>query len=79
MSNAAKLAGAFAAALDIDVGSVTDDLEYNSIPEWDSVAHMGLVAELERVFQVLLDTDQIIEMSSVAKVKEILGKYGVTF
>ncbi len=54
-------------------------LQYNSIVEWDSVAHMALVAEIERVFDIMLDTDDIIDMSSVAKVKEILGKYDVKF
>lgn len=79
MPNSAKLAMAFADALEIDAGSVCNDLQYNSIPEWDSVAHMTLVAELEKVFNVMLDTDQIIDMSSVAKAKQILAQHGVEF
>ena len=42
-----------------------------------SVAHMGLIAQLEDCYGVLLDTDDIIDMSSVAKAREILAKYGV--
>lgn len=67
----------FADALGIDIGSVSDQLAYNSIPQWDSVAHMGLIAQLEDCYGVLLDTDDIIDMSSVAKAREILAKYGV--
>ncbi|MGE6177268.1 acyl carrier protein [Aeromonas salmonicida] len=67
----------FADALGIDVGTVSDGLAYNSIPQWDSVAHMSLIAQLEDCYGVLLDTDDIIDMSSVAKAREILAKYGV--
>lgn len=66
----------FARALDIPVDSVSDELAYNTIPQWDSVAHMGLVAELENTFDVMLDTDDIIELSSVARAREILRKNG---
>lgn len=67
----------FADALGIDVRTVSDSLTYNSIPQWDSVAHMGLIAQLEDHYGVLLDTDDIIDMSSVAKAREILTKYEV--
>lgn len=69
----------FAGSLGIDTNQVVDDLAYNSIPQWDSVAHMTLVAELEDAFDIMLDTDDIIDMSSVTKAKEILEKHGVTF
>ena len=69
----------FTEALGLDIGSVSDGLAYNSIPQWDSVAHMGLIAQLEDNYGVLLDTDDIIDMSSVGKAREILAKYGVAF
>jgi hypothetical protein len=40
---------------------------------------MILIAELENSFNVMLDTDDIIDMSSVAMAKEILGKYDIEF
>ena len=40
---------------------------------------MLLIAELENTFNVMLDTDDIIDLSSVAKAKEILAKHGITF
>lgn len=77
--NFSKLIGAFSEALMIDKSRVSDGLEYNSIKEWDSVAHMTLVAALEEAFDIMLDTDDIIDMSSVGKSKEILAKYDVSF
>lgn len=72
-----QLVQIFADALGIQVEQVSDSLSYQGIPQWDSVAHMGLIAQLEDHYGVLLDTDDIIDMSSVAKAREILAKYGV--
>jgi len=79
MSNEERLVKAFSEALDIDSSLVVDNLQYNSIPEWDSIAHMALVAALESEFDIMMDTDDIIDMSSVQKAKEILAKYEVSF
>jgi len=77
--NEQKLKDAFVEALGIDESQVTDELIYNSISEWDSIAHMALIAEIDDVFDTMLDTDDVIDMSSFAKAKEILAKYDVAF
>jgi len=79
MNNQEKLIQAFATALAIPTASVMDTLTYESIPQWDSVAHMALVTELESVFDVMLDTDEILAMSSVAIARDIVAKHGVKF
>lgn len=79
MTNNQKLQQAFVNALAIDADQVTDELAYNTIPEWDSTAHMILIAELEDTFEVMLDTDDIIDMSSVLKARQILAKYDTQF
>lgn len=76
-SNHAKLITAFATALVLPESAIHDELTYNNVKEWDSTAHMLLIAELENAFNVMLDTDDIIDMSSVAKARTILTKYGV--
>ena len=77
--NRQKLITCFTEALNIPASQVVDPLAYQSIPQWDSVAHMALVAQLESGFDVMLDTDQILGMSSVAKAVEILSSHGVSF
>lgn len=77
--NEQKLKEVFVGALGIDESQVTDELTYNSIPEWDSVAHMALVAEIDDMFDTMLDTDDVLDLSSFAKAKEILAKYDVKF
>ena len=78
MTTQNKLVEAFQKALGIDKSAIVDTLTYNSIPQWDSIAHMSLIAEIEETFDIMLDTDDIIDMSSVAKAKEIIAKYGVS-
>ena len=77
--NAEVVRQAFSEALGIPIEQVSDELSYDSIPEWDSVSHMSLIALLEDKFNVLLETNDILEMSSVRAAKEILGRLGVLF
>ncbi len=79
MSNNSKLHTAFAQSLQIDPDRVTEELTFNTIEEWDSVAHMALITEIETVFDVMLDTDDILDLSSIVKAREILARHGVTF
>lgn len=79
MNNRQKLDEVFAEALDIDKSLVVDTLAYQSIEQWDSISHMILIAQLEEVFDVAIDTDDVIDMSSVSKAVEILSKYNIDF
>lgn len=78
MNNLEKYQSAFINALGIKKEQLKG-LEYQSIEQWDSVGHMSLIAELEEAFDIMMDTDDIIDLSSFEKGKEILGKYNVTF
>ena len=74
-----QLKHAFSQALGLDSTVAYENLAYGSTQGWDSVAHMGLVAEIESTFDVMLDTDDVIDLSSFPKAKQILGKYGIQF
>ena len=77
MDNISKYKKSFSEALSIKEGIVTSKLEYNSIPEWDSIGHMSLIGALEDEFNISIDTDDIIDFSSFEKGKEVLKKYKV--
>ncbi len=70
-----KLKSIFAESLGVDQSIVTDDLRYAEIPQWDSVAHMALVAAIEEGFDIMIDTEDVIDMSSFEKAKQIVTKY----
>jgi acyl carrier protein len=68
---------AFVAALDLSADTDVEALEIGTNPQWDSVGHMALVAELEDRFSISLETDELVAMSSFAESLEILRRHGV--
>ena len=79
MSNEATLKTVFSFVLGCAVEEISDDLAYQAHPKWDSIGHMSIIAGLDKEFDITIDMDDVIDMSSVSKAKEILSKYGVTF
>ncbi len=77
MNNTEIYKKSFIDSLTISEDVANDKLEYNSIPEWDSIAHMSLISELETKFNITFETDDIIDFSSFQKGKEILKKYKI--
>lgn len=76
MSNLEKYQNAFREGLEIETENL-EGLVYEEIPEWDSVGHMSLIASLEDAFDIMMETDDIIDFSSYQKGIEIMKKYGV--
>lgn len=79
MNNNEKYRQAFCETLGISENELSG-LKYQDIPAWDSVGHMSLIAALEDNFDIMMDTDDIIDFNSFEKGKEILSKnYGIEF
>ena len=70
-----KLRAIFIESLNINASDVVDGLRYSEIPQWDSVAHMALIAAIEEGFDIMLDAEDVIDMSSFLKAKEIVAKH----
>lgn len=77
MNNLNKYNNVFKECFNITDDQLNETLVYNSIEEWDSVGHMAMIAELEDVFDIMLETDDVIEFSSYTIGIEILKKYDV--
>lgn len=67
----------FLETLALNVEDLTDALIYNSVPVWDSVGHMTLMAALETEFDIMMETEDIIAFSSYLKGMDILSHYGI--
>ncbi|MCR5356771.1 MAG: acyl carrier protein [Lachnospiraceae bacterium] len=79
MTNLEKYNGAFCEALEVDESKLAG-LKYQDIDAWDSVGHMSLISLLEEAFDIMMDTDDIIDLSSYEKGKEILAaNYDIEF
>ncbi len=76
MTNLEKYIAAFKECLEVSDDQL-ETLEYQGVGAWDSVGHMSLMAALEDAFDIMLDTDDIIDFSSFQKGKEILKKYEI--
>ena len=77
MTTKEKLIQAFATALGVPESPEIESFEYRKVAQWQSMAHMQLVAEIETAFDIMLDTDEVLGLSSFTKALEILSKHGV--
>lgn len=77
MTNLEKYKKAYIESLSLENDFKVEDLEYNAIPEWDSIGHMTLVSAIEDEFDISMETDDIIDLSSFKKGIEILSKYKI--
>lgn len=73
LTNLQKYTQAFVETFEVSPEEAVE-LKYQAIKAWDSVGHMGLIAAIEEAFDIMMDTEDIIELSSFAKGKEILEK-----
>lgn len=72
-----KLDDCFRQALALPAQEPVKDLAYQDHPSWDSVAHMRLVAAIETTFDLMLDTDEILGLSTYDKAVELLARHDV--
>ena len=79
MGNLTKYNDAFCETFEIEKEKLVG-LQYQGTTLWDSIGHMALISTLEEAFDIMMETDDIIDLSSYEKGKEILSsKYGIQF
>ena len=69
-----RVFSAFKESFDLDDDTDTSKLVYQEFPAWTSVGHMILVAAREAEFDTMLETDDILEMSSFEKTVSIMSR-----
>ncbi len=72
-----RVAKIFHKVFDFDSSRFSLETTPENVPNWDSVGHMNLVAQLEAEFGRQFEVDDIMEMSSAAKIIEILKAKGI--
>jgi len=79
MNTLEKYNKVFSESLELNIDQLSG-LQYQGTALWDSVGHMTLVAAIEDEFDIMLETDDIIDFSSYEKGKTILtNSYGIEF
>ena len=70
-----KLVEIFSDSLGLGADAIVDDLRYAEVPQWDSIAHMALIAAIEEGFDIMIDAEDVIGMNSFAVANAIVAKY----
>jgi acyl carrier protein len=77
MENLEKYNNAFVEVFGAKVEELNDDYSKENVGEWDSVHQLTLISIFEEAFDIMFDPEDIMEMTSYAKGKELLQKYEV--
>lgn len=72
-----RVASVFEKAFGLEKDRFATTLVPEDVPNWDSMGHMNLVMYLEKEFNQRFEVDEIMEMSSPAKILEILEAKGI--
>jgi acyl carrier protein len=79
MTNKEKYDQIFIDCFSVDKSALNDEFVYQCVPEWDSVGHMGMISAIEEAFDIMMETDDIIDFGSYTTGMVTVAKYGVEF
>lgn len=79
MDNLEKYNNAFVQVFGAKLEDLNDNYGKDTIDEWDSVHQLSLIALLEEAFDIMFDPEDIMEMTSYEKGRNLLGKYDIKF
>lgn len=77
MTNLEKYQQIFINLFSISSEQLNDEFTFANISEWDSLAHLSLIGDLEETFDVLFDSEDILNYRSYQNGIRILKRYGV--
>ena len=79
MTNLEKYQNIFCETFNVDKTELNEGFTFANIAQWDSLAHLSLISELENAFDVMFETDDILHYGGYLNGIEILKRYGVDF
>jgi acyl carrier protein len=74
-----RLASILAEVFGLKASEVHSSLTKNDVGSWDSLRQMDLVLSLEREYGIALEMADIVRMSSVVSIEDVLRAKGVDF
>ncbi len=74
-----KLADILADVFGMRAADINLELSKKDVGTWDSLKQMDLVVSLEREYDVSLDIMEIVAMTSVKMIMEVLKSKGISF
>ncbi len=77
MTNLEKYNHIFMDVLGVPESVLNEAFTFKDVPQWDSVAHLSLISELEDTFDIFFESEDILHYGSYENGKKILSKYGI--
>lgn len=71
-----RLRQLIAESLQIDADRLSDDLGFNSAPNWDSLNHINLMLLLEDTFELTISDEELVSLTTVGAIREFLARSG---
>ncbi|MCP2500364.1 MAG: acyl carrier protein [Deltaproteobacteria bacterium] len=60
---------------DLPADEINDETSPGNVGLWDSLNHLRMVTEIEKVFRIRLAQKEIREMLTYAKIREVVGRH----
>lgn len=80
MTNLEKLNQIFCEVYSVEESALNEEFINTNIETWDSIHQLSMVAAIEEAFDLMMDAEDILEMTSYESVKQLLSsKYEITF
>lgn len=79
MSNYITYKNIFQNVFGVDAESLNEKFTFASVEKWDSLTHLTLISELETAFDVMFETEDILQFGGFLNGIEILKRYGIDF
>lgn len=77
MTNLEKYNNAFVEVFNIESSELNGEFSKDTAANWDSIHQLNLVAQIEEVFDIMLDAEDIMELTSYEAGRMIMAKYEV--
>ena len=80
MTNLEKLNQIFREVYSVEESALNEDFVNTNVETWDSIHQLSMVAAIEEAFDLMMDAEDILEMTSYVNVKNLLtSKYEIAF
>ena len=80
MKNLEKLNQIFCEVYSVEESALNEGFVNTDVDTWDSIHQLSMVAAIEEAFDLMMDAEDILEMTSYENVKQLLAsKYEISF
>lgn len=80
MTNLEKLNQIFCEVYSVEESVLNENFINTNVETWDSIHQLSMVAAIEETFDLMMDAEDILEMTSYENVKKLLtDKYEIVF